>query len=750
MKYLFLIAVLHCSVLFSQTIERVIDPEDYTSSPSVGYLKSTVEFNYQTYLKYITTDSIYTYYLFDGSDMTPITDLITSGSLGSYTASGTGIVGFSVDQEDPAIAYLKVLDDSHVASYYEFDGGTVTALTSPSEIHELGITNSYIGTINEKAYFTTWDEDSVTILLEKNGTSLEKVTSPDGYTAKNGIVTTYGKNTIDNFFYHKGIDEDSTIHLLLFDGNTFTEVDLPSGYEDIQLNANMLNDRLLYTPLFNTTTGVYDVFVYNTLSNSFVEVTGYTKAIADYSPYTGSLKSSALTPAFSLNGEYYFIYEKAFKVNTFYRLNTDDYTATELPTLNPNEGEVSYWKIANTGNSLIYTIKESYAGNNYIAAYFDGTNVVFPTMPDNFTGFNRGADDISDNFALGKENIYMRFSANANTYNNITVPKKERLLYLYNIPTNSFTGPLYPNDGETFGQNLGYETDGGFRLGNKVYHYFMNATKNGILYEQDLGCTEIVNTDIIDTAVTASYFTVPSGNYRVSTDGEWIDTLTSYAGCDSIVTYNVSFVVPPTVTDLAIVENPSTDAAEISDSIFVEGDIVYVKVSYSDNVSVSNILNTNPSIAITSIGKELVYHSYEENDVFFAYTVTVNENVNTSIILADQITLNGGEILNENLDNLASLDISEVNNLGTSLLTSTTDRLAALRKAISPNPFDEQIVIDLTATGEVHLTLMDVNGNILIKESNTSSINTSNLAQGMYLLYIESPIGTTHLKLIKQ
>jgi len=750
MKHLFLIAALHCSVLFSQTLERVADPEDYSDSPSVGYLKSTVEFNYQTYLKYITADSIYTYYLFDGSEMTPITDLITSGSLGSFTASGTGIVDFSVDEENPSIAYLKVRDNSHVASYYEFDGSTVTALNSPSDIHELGITNSYIGTINEKAYFTTWDEDSVTILLEKNGTSLEKVTNPDGYTAKNGITTTYAKNTIDNFFYHKAIDEDSTINLLLFDGSNFTVVALPSGYKDIQLNTNKLNDRLLYTPLLNSTTGVYDIFVYDALSNAFIEITGYTKTTAEYSSFNGSLKSSALTPAFSLNDEYYFIYEKTSTVSTVYHLNTDDYTATELTSLNPNGGQVIYWKIANTGSTLIYTIKETYAGNNYTLAYYDGTNVVFPSMPDNFTGFNRGSDDISDNFALGKENIFIRFSANANTYNNITVSKKERLLYMYNIPSNSITGPLYPNDGETFGQNYGYETGGGFRLGNKVYHYFKNATKNGLLYEQDLGCSEIVNADVIDTAVTASYFTVPSGNYRVSTDGEWTDTLTSYAGCDSIVTFDVSFVTPPTVTDLAIVENPTTDAAEINDSIFVEGDVLYVKVSYSDKVVVSNVLNTNPSIEITSIEKELVYHSYSEKDVFFSYTITANENANTNITLADQIVLNGGEVLNVNLDNLASLDISAVNNLGANVLTSSTSRLDALQKAISPNPFDEQIVIDLSIIEDANFTLMDMNGNILIEDSNTSSINTSNLAEGMYLLYIESTIGTTHLKLIKQ
>ena len=305
------------------------------------------------------------------------------------------------------------------------------------------------------------------------------------------------------------------------------------------------------------------------------------------------------------------------------------------------------------------------------------------------------------------------------------------------------------NDGVVFAKNKGADARASFMIGEDIYHGFLNSGAANLLYKEEEVCTTQINETAIDTTVTAASFIVPSGSYEVSTEGLHNDTITTVSGCDSVITLNVTFVAPPTITGLSIVESASSTASEVTDHIFVENDVIYVKVSYSDEVVVSNLLNANPSIGITSLDKALTYHSYEGNDVFFSYTVTHEEDENSVITLADEITLNGGEILNKNLDNAASLDISEVNSLSPNVLTSSQGALSSLEKVIHPNPFSEELKINLHDLTNVHIKIYDTNG-MLIKEAvNVSNINTADLANGMYILYLESDETSDYIKLIK-
>ena len=244
---------------------------------------------------------------------------------------------------------------------------------------------------------------------------------------------------------------------------------------------------------------------------------------------------------------------------------------------------------------------------------------------------------------------------------------------------------------------------------------------------------------------------MPSGNYSVTTDGTYKDTIMTQAGCDSIIALQVSFLSPPVVTGLSIVDSPIDDGVEVIDSTYSQGETIYVKVSYSGNIVASNALNSNPTIQITSTGKDLVYHSYHENSLYFAYTVSDDEQLITVMTLADEITLNNGEILNDHLDNNASLDISGVNNLTGNILTDSKDAITLLEEAISPNPFSNEININLSSSENISIMLTDLNGKIILQAQNTESIATEELSSGMYLLHIEDGKGhKAYVKLVKE
>ncbi|MCB0523184.1 MAG: T9SS type A sorting domain-containing protein [Lewinellaceae bacterium] len=86
-----------------------------------------------------------------------------------------------------------------------------------------------------------------------------------------------------------------------------------------------------------------------------------------------------------------------------------------------------------------------------------------------------------------------------------------------------------------------------------------------------------------------------------------------------------------------------------------------------------------------------------------------------------------------------------------------TNEISGIAFSVSPNPFTDQLNVDMELSGETDqatLALYDLQGRLMItqmaqKGSRNQSINTSNLAPGMYLLHINASAEKRILKVVK-
>ena len=742
-KFLFIL-LCYNSIMFSQTLNRVVDVEDYSNSTDVGFKGKVVEYNYKTFLKYKKVDLTYTYYEFDGQSFTEFT---AGGALPSFTAQESGIINLYVNQDQPSIAYLEVVDDNEDSLFYQWDGATLTEITWATGMATNGFDADFYGNMDGVTYFKAQDENGNNILLKIVGATFEKVENPVGFQQGGaGVVALGGISDVDGLMYLKmktdtvAVLTDSYLKLVAFDGESFTTL-TPENYPTYNVALiEEMDGRNVFISLKDTANDIdlNEPFVYDVSTESFHMLSGH-----------GAESAKGVTGAVTFNEETYFIYKLSNNQEVFYKINRDDYSISEAEGMCPDGFYIinfsSYHNFYNDNQYMGYRVR-NLTTNVYNFVYTNGETT---QITDNITYFGGRAKGIGNfnRVNTGDQKIYLGFTSSSSHPDYVN---NQKVLYAYYPEGDSLSSSeLKPNDSENFsGSNRGYRFIS-FIVGGNAYHSFQNTSGNNLLYTEADICIAKENTTAIDTAVTANSFIVPSGNYEVNSAGVYKDTISTVAGCDSIITLNVSFVTPPSVTSLSVVESASSVALEVTDHIYVEGETIFVKVGYSDNIFVSNILDSDPTISITSIDKELVYHSYQGTDVFFSYTITGDETVNTEMILADEIMLNGGELLNQNKDNNASLDISEVNNLNPNILTSTDDPLSILQHAISPNPFSDQINIDLSSIGESKVKLIDMNGVVLKELVNPVFIHTSDLSKGMYMLYIEGKKTSGYLKLIK-
>ena len=736
MKKLILLALLALgSASYAQTLERVADAEDFSSvTNTYGYQLSSVVYNYKRYLKYIKVDGTHTYYEFDGNTYTEFT---AGGNLPSFTVSGSGILGFFNDVHNPNNLYLKCLDDNGIMTFYKWDGSNLTNYANPTELPN-GPTGWYLGAINDEIY-TFGSNGTDNVLFKQNGNAFVIVPTPEGYEGYGGIIHSAGTvNDVDNVLYLVLANETGKNSFFIYDGEKYTGVPTPDGYNGFpNWKVDRLSNRVLFLSYEKTEDGIFDPFMFDLETETLYPISGVTRT-------TIANSGASMYPSgFTLNGEFYFVFNKTASNNTIYKLDIDDHSATEIVGAD-TEGYTSVWSKFHVAGQKVF-ISLTNGGYNSLAV-FDGTTLSFPTMP-TLGGLSQWKTiRFASNDNFGTERVYFSVS----NQNLVETERGVRLLYSYDVTTNTITSsPMVLNDGVVFAKNKGADARASFMIGEDIYHGFLNSGAANLLYKESDVCTTQINETAIDTAVTAASFIVPSGSYEVSTEGLHNDTITTVFGCDSVITLNVTFVAPPIVTGLSVVESASSTAAEVTDSIFMENDVIYVKVSYSDEVVVSSLFNADPSIVITSLGKELIYHSYEGNDVFFTYIVSNEEDENSIITIADEIKLNGGEILNKNLDNAASLDISEVNNINSNVLTSSQNTLSTLENVIHPNPFSEELNINLHALTNIHIKIYDINGMLVKEVENVSRINTTDLANGIYILYIESDETSDYIKLIK-
>ena len=738
---------LTCGLYAEGELIRLDNPETYTKI-AVGFRSNSarklVVYQYKTYLSFIKEDSTYTYYEFDGTNYIEFT---ADGNLPSsdYTVPGSGVESIYPKADDPSLLYLRIIDNSLKANFYQWDGTTLSLLSSPQDLAEGGITYGYIGELNSSSYFATDDNVGTSLLLKKVGTNLVKVENPTEATkvTSEGVVGVRGflaVNNVDNLAYVAMVTDDGVNHLALFDGESFTYIK-PEEHDTLKY-IRSIDDRTIGA-VFKNASGINEPFIYDAASNEFHAITGHTPTLIS--------GQGAIHGIIVLDGVLYYGYGSGSKENEIYKVDLSTFTATEVSDMTPDEHYLSGFnavsRTINNNTEIVYRIRKL-STNAFDLAHYDGATTTLIPAPTGYNGQNaRGVFTLSNFDKAGNDKIYVRLRADRY---NTDFPNGSGQLYVYNTTSKTMTGPITVPETDTDVVSWGYNSFS-FSLGNDVFHIFRDNNKNNVFYKEENVCTEQINPNPIAVSVTAPSYTVPSGNYSVTTDGTYKDTIMTQAGCDSIIELQVSFLNPPVVTGLSIVDSPSEDGVEVTDSLYRQGETIYVKVNYSDNIVASNALNSNPFINITSIEKDLVYHSYDGTALYFAYTVSVDEEISTVMTLADEITLNNGEVLNENLDNNASLDISSVNNLGGNILTDSKDAVTTLQEAISPNPFTNEININLASSENISIMLTDLNGQVVLQAQNMKNITTEELSSGMYLLHIEDGKGhKAYVKLVKK
>ncbi|MFI5171833.1 MAG: T9SS type A sorting domain-containing protein [Chitinophagales bacterium] len=155
------------------------------------------------------------------------------------------------------------------------------------------------------------------------------------------------------------------------------------------------------------------------------------------------------------------------------------------------------------------------------------------------------------------------------------------------------------------------------------------------------------NTMSILPAAACNSYTVPSGDETYFTSGTYYDTLTNFAGCDSILIINLNL----TITDISVVQYGNTLTANIAGVIYQwmdcsTGAILPGETNQSCTAIVSGsyaVIITNAPCIDTSSCYNIFISGAEMNT--YDNTITISPNPFTNEILISNCSLSGEIIL---------------------------------------------------------------------------------------------------------
>jgi Secretion system C-terminal sorting domain len=231
----------------------------------------------------------------------------------------------------------------------------------------------------------------------------------------------------------------------------------------------------------------------------------------------------------------------------------------------------------------------------------------------------------------------------------------------------------------------------------------------------------------INETACASY-TSPSGNYNWTSTGTYTDTITNVAGCDSILTINLT--INPTYTN-----NASASICQGDTYTFPDGTTATSATVHTSHLSTANACDSS---IVTTLTVNPTYSSNVSDSICFGDTYTFPDGTTTTT----------ATIHTSHFNTVASCDSSIVTTLTINCTVGINETTQINSFLIYPNPTSGQFTIVL-ASDNAEITITDILGQQILKTQTTQK--TANLQldnNGIYIVYVTTTQRTTTRKLI--
>ena len=654
------LGILICSTTFSQT--QLV--EDFNSGSASANNFNHFAYNGQFYIYASNGVNGGELFLFDGVNRTLVADL-NPGSASSNIASAI---------EFQNKMYFSANDGNSGAELFSFDGANISLVADINPTGNSSPTNFTI--FQNELFFAANDGSNGNELWKYDGTSVSMVMDINA-----GSSNSHPSNLIvfANTLIFKATDVGTGNELYSYDGIAVTLLaDInPSGQSNIS-NFTILNGVLYFSA--NDNINGLELWTYD---GSSVQL------FMDYVP--GSL---------GLSPNYFQLYN-----NEIYFAGT---TAAEGKELFKTDGNTI---------SLVSDINSGTANSNPVEFYLFNGDMFF-RADNGVSGFELHKYDGSSVTLVGEVAIGAQSSYSQNIYGFNG--------YIYFMADDGTLGyELYRTDGNNIdlvqdiweGSSDSYP--GYFFDLNGVLYFDANDGVHGVELHSYDGCSV---TKYLTETVCGNVYTVPSGDESYITSGNYLDTIPSSLGCDSILRIHLELTYDFSGPTPMISTLPSVLAqCEVVSLVFPMG---------IDNCSGSVIGTLTSSLPITQLGSNQVTWQYiddngnitlQTQEVIIIDTINPNLNIADITVYLDQngehYLVSSDYDLGSNDDcgsysSALSLDYLDCSNIGTNSISVTiTDEAnndssdvitVNVLDTIAPTPFTLSLG-DIVAVQEVNV-----------------------------------------------
>jgi len=270
-----------------------------------------------------------------------------------------------------------------------------------------------------------------------------------------------------------------------------------------------------------------------------------------------------------------------------------------------------------------------------------------------------------------------------------------------------------------------------------------------------VGCDSIVTLNLtINQSTSSSVATTSCGSYTwvlngvtYSASGAYVDTLVNTAGCDSIVTLNLT-INQATSSSLTVASCDSYTWAQNGMTYTASG--AYVD-TIPNAAGCDSIVTLNLTINILNLTVTNASPTLTSNEVGATYQWLDCGNGNAAISGATAAiyvaTANGSYAVEVTKNNCIDTSVCEiVANVGLDKLNNT------LNVVFSPNPTNDFVRVDFSTVNSANVQVIDATGKVVIPQMEINSgekLDLRNMERGVYFVKISSLGGNSIERIVK-
>jgi Secretion system C-terminal sorting domain len=250
------------------------------------------------------------------------------------------------------------------------------------------------------------------------------------------------------------------------------------------------------------------------------------------------------------------------------------------------------------------------------------------------------------------------------------------------------------------------------------------------------------------TEIACNSYTSPSGNYTWVTSGTYLDTILNTAGCDSVITINLtvndSSLSAINITECFSYTSPSGNYTWTTSGTYLD---TIPNAAGCDSLMTINLTINTVDVSVSQLGEVLTANatgaSYQWLNCDSAYAAF--SGATNQVFTA---TANGNYAVEVTENTCVDTSLCyNVNNIGISELNKTD-------VSIYPNPTNNNVTVSLgNYSGTVQYTVFSIEGKLIEEQTtneNTILINLSKEKKGVYLLRIIDAESSITYKIIKE